>query len=274
VARHLLLPRLEGAKPIAVERLNADDGQGQRQAVRGRQSGERQEYLQTVDSAVVDIGASNVEDLMALMRGYQGSHDDFDAFVVPTVPAPMQQQDTLATLVELARPGVPAHRLRLVCNMCGARARCVLCGAGSGHDPRRRGVAGARIVNRPASTRETLIAEALCDTLRLVDRVEDAPTGQRIGPSDRADLLTADPLLNGPPGLGDPEPVLDRDTVEALLQRLAAQAFGAPATVDRLARARHRRCATHPARVHACHGPRARRRKPRLIRDGARAQVA
>ena len=66
VARHLLLPRIDGAELIAVESLNADEGQGQ--ALRGRQFGELQEYLQTVDSVVVDIGASNVEDLLSLMR--------------------------------------------------------------------------------------------------------------------------------------------------------------------------------------------------------------
>ncbi|MCB1996018.1 MAG: hypothetical protein H6933_03865 [Burkholderiaceae bacterium] len=115
VARHLLLPRIPGAEMIAVESLNADDGQGQ--ALRGRQFGALQEYLQTVDSVVVDIGASNVEDLMTLMRRYRGSHDDFDVFIVPTVPALKQQQDTIATLAELAQLGVPASRIRLVFNM-------------------------------------------------------------------------------------------------------------------------------------------------------------
>lgn len=115
VARHLLLPRISGAEMIAVESLNADDGQGQ--ALRGRQFGALQEYLQTVDSVVVDIGASNVEDLMTLMRRYHGSHDDFDVFIVPTVPALKQQQDTIATLAELAQLGVPARRIRLVFNM-------------------------------------------------------------------------------------------------------------------------------------------------------------
>lgn len=115
VARHLLLPRLPGAALVCVESINADDGQGQ--ALRGRQFGELQEYLQTVDSVVVDIGASNVEELLALMRKYRGSQDDFDCFVVPTVPALKQQQDTIATLVELARLGVPASRLKLVFNM-------------------------------------------------------------------------------------------------------------------------------------------------------------
>jgi hypothetical protein len=115
VARHLLLPRIEGAELIAIESLNADEGQGQ--ALRGRQFGELQEYLQTVDSAVVDIGASNVEDLVGLMQRYRDSHEDFDVFVVPTVPAFKQQQDTIATLIELSRLGVPASQVRLVFNM-------------------------------------------------------------------------------------------------------------------------------------------------------------
>lgn len=114
VARHLLAPRIPGAEVIAVESLNADDGQAQ--ALRGRQFGELQEYLQTVDHVVVDIGASNVEELLALMRRYRGSQEDFDHFVIPTVPQLKQQQDTIATLAELSRLGVPAARVRLVFN--------------------------------------------------------------------------------------------------------------------------------------------------------------
>jgi hypothetical protein len=115
VARHLLLPRLPEAALVCIESINADDDQGQ--ALRGRQFGELQEYLQTVESVVVDIGASNVEELLVLMRKYRGSQDDFDCFVVPTVPALKQQQDTIATLVELARLGVAPSRLKLVFNM-------------------------------------------------------------------------------------------------------------------------------------------------------------
>lgn len=115
ICRHLLMPRLPGAELISIESLNAGDGRGA--ALRGRQFGELQEYLQTVHDAVVDIGASNVEDLLGLMRLYQGSQEDFDFYVVPTVPSLKQQQDTIATLVELSQLGVTASRLKVLFNM-------------------------------------------------------------------------------------------------------------------------------------------------------------
>lgn len=114
VARHLLAPRIPGCQVVAVESINADDGQPV--TIRGRQFAQLQEFLQSVDDVVIDIGASNVEDLLKLMRRYRGSQEDFDGFVVPTVPARKQQQDTAATLAELARIGVPATRVRLVFN--------------------------------------------------------------------------------------------------------------------------------------------------------------
>ena len=114
VANHLLAPRIPGCQVIAVESINADSHQAM--TIRGRQFAELQEFLQTASDLVVDVGASNVEDLLTLMRRYSGSHADFDGFVVPTVPARKQQQDTAATLAELSRIGVPANRIRLVFN--------------------------------------------------------------------------------------------------------------------------------------------------------------
>lgn len=114
VARHLLAPRIPGCQVVAVESINSSDRQPV--TIRGRQFAQLQDYLHTVTDVVVDVGASNVEDLLALMRRYRGSHEDFDGFVVPTVPARKQQQDTAATLAELARIGVQAARLRLVFN--------------------------------------------------------------------------------------------------------------------------------------------------------------
>ncbi|NUZ08082.1 StbB family protein [Piscinibacter koreensis] len=115
IARHLLLPRLRGAKLVSIESINADDDEDH--VIRGRQFAELQEFLQVAADVVVDVGASNVEDLLALMRRYRGSHQDFDVFIVPTVAARKQQQDTIATLAELARLGVPAGKVQIVFNM-------------------------------------------------------------------------------------------------------------------------------------------------------------
>ncbi len=115
VARHLLVPRISGAKLIVVESINAGDGRAS--ALRADQFAVLQEYMQTVDNVVVDIGASNVEELMGLMRKYKGSQEEFDFFVVPTVSALKQQQDTIATLAELADIGVTSSRLKITFNM-------------------------------------------------------------------------------------------------------------------------------------------------------------
>lgn len=115
IARHLLLPRMPGAELVSIESANSGSEQGP--ALRGRQFAELQEYLQTVSSAVVDIGASNIEDMLDLMQQYSGSHKDFDCFIVPTVPAVKQQQDTIATLVDLAQLGVKPERLKVLFNM-------------------------------------------------------------------------------------------------------------------------------------------------------------
>lgn len=119
IARHLLAPRMPDARVIAVESINGDEGDGQ--SMRGFQFGELQAYLQGVDDVVVDIGASNVEELMRLMHLYQDSHEEFDCFIVPTVPPPKQQQDTIATLADLHSVGVTPDRIQIVFNMVDDR---------------------------------------------------------------------------------------------------------------------------------------------------------
>lgn len=116
IARHLILPRLEAAQLIAVESINADDSGPEAEAVRGKQFGELIKALALMDAAVVDIGASNVEDFINRMAQYDGSHEEFDLFVVPTVSTSKQQRDTISTIEALSELGVPAKKIRLVFN--------------------------------------------------------------------------------------------------------------------------------------------------------------
>jgi len=115
VAQHLLAPRMNNAPIIAIESINSDGKDNG--ALRGSQFDELQDQLMTLKNAVVDIGASNVEDFVGLMQRYDGSHEDFDLFVVPTVPAVKQQVDTIATLRALSEDiGVPATKIKLIFN--------------------------------------------------------------------------------------------------------------------------------------------------------------
>jgi hypothetical protein len=111
----LLAPRIPNAQIIAVESINSDGSE--EEALKGKQFGQLSEALAIIDDAVVDIGASNVEELINQMKAYRGSHEDFDFFVVPVVPKHKQQRDTISTIEALAEIGVPAKKIRVVFNM-------------------------------------------------------------------------------------------------------------------------------------------------------------
>jgi MinD-like ATPase involved in chromosome partitioning or flagellar assembly len=72
--------------------------------------------LLLAESAIVDVGSSNVEEIVNRMAQFQGSHENIDYFVVPTVPDGKQLRDTLATIETLADLGVPAKKIQVVMN--------------------------------------------------------------------------------------------------------------------------------------------------------------
>lgn len=115
VARHLFMPRIKDAEYIAVESINADEGESE-EIMRGKQFGQLQEDLMMLDAAIVDVGASNVEDFIKLMQQYRGSHEEFDFFVIPAVSETKQVKDTIGTIQALAAMGVPAKKIRVVFN--------------------------------------------------------------------------------------------------------------------------------------------------------------
>lgn len=118
IAAHLLKPRMGDARVFSIESLNIDaahDGLAV-EKMKGKQFGQLQEELMTLQNAIVDIGASNVEDFLKLMLQFHGSHEEFDYFVVPTVSERKQQADTVNTIRALAIAGIPKSKIRLVFN--------------------------------------------------------------------------------------------------------------------------------------------------------------
>lgn len=117
IARQLLGPRMD-ADEFAVETINAgaSDENVRTSRIKGKDFGGLQEDLMMMESAIVDVGASNAEDFVKLMAQFSGSHEEFDYFIVPTVAEKKQQADTINTIKTLAKLGVPAKKIRVVFN--------------------------------------------------------------------------------------------------------------------------------------------------------------
>lgn len=114
VARHLLSPRMDDAQIFAVESINSDGSESE--AARGKDIVRVQIEMQMNDEAIVDIGSSNVEDVVSVWSQNPGMHEDFDYFIIPVVPAMKQQRDTISTIEALADLGVPAKKIRVLFN--------------------------------------------------------------------------------------------------------------------------------------------------------------
>jgi hypothetical protein len=118
IAGHLLKPRLPGAPIYSIESVNTGaDADGLEVAtMRGKKFGELVDELMPLDSAIVDVGASNAEDFLKLMQQFDGSHEEFDVFIVPTVKEKKVQADTVNTIRALQKIGVDRQRICPVFN--------------------------------------------------------------------------------------------------------------------------------------------------------------
>ncbi|NPE55880.1 hypothetical protein HLB25_13305 [Dickeya dadantii] len=114
LSENLFLPRIPLAKYLAVESINAGSDA---EKVKGKDFGYVQEEVMLADSAIVDVGASNVEDFFKLMRQYSGSHEEFDRFIIPAVASQKQMEDTLSTIKALSALKVHPKKIRVVFNM-------------------------------------------------------------------------------------------------------------------------------------------------------------
>ncbi|MDR2031381.1 MAG: StbB [Azoarcus sp.] len=118
VAGHLLKPRMDNAPIYSIESVNSGaDADGlDVEKMRGKKFGELIDELMLLDTAIVDVGASNAEDFLKLMQQFDGSHVEFDFFVVPVVKEKKVQADTVNTIRVLHKLGIEKKRIRLVFN--------------------------------------------------------------------------------------------------------------------------------------------------------------
>ena len=118
VAGHLLKPRMGNAPIFSIESINVDasaDGLDV-EKMKGKKYGDLVQELMKLDDAIIDVGASNVEEFIKLMQQYDSSHEKFDYFVIPVVKEKKQQADTINTIQALKRLGIPKNKIRVVFN--------------------------------------------------------------------------------------------------------------------------------------------------------------
>lgn len=124
VTSHLLAPRIAGAEIIAVESTNesaADLGLNVDQ-LRGEQFGKLFRKLLRAQAAIVDVGASNIEDFLTELAKYDQAQAEIDYFVLPVIASGKAQRETIKTIKALAALGVSRERVRVLFNRVDVRA--------------------------------------------------------------------------------------------------------------------------------------------------------
>ncbi|BAP88983.1 uncharacterized protein E1O_18520 [Burkholderiales bacterium GJ-E10] len=118
IAAHLLAPRIPGAQVFAVESINetAESLGTAVDQIRAERFRDLLRKLVTLDDAIVDVGASNIEGFLDALRRFEGAHLEFDRFVVPVTPGVKQQKETAAMLTALSAFGIQGDQIRVVLN--------------------------------------------------------------------------------------------------------------------------------------------------------------
>lgn len=83
---------------------------------RGGETLEILSQVMTSEHVLLDVGASNFESFFLGLNEFSGV-EDFDLFVVPTVPGKRESLETMKTVAKLRAYGVPAERIRIIFNM-------------------------------------------------------------------------------------------------------------------------------------------------------------
>lgn len=117
-ATNLLAPRMEGARLIAVETINqtAEALGLEVEKLSGEDFRPLFNELVIADDAIIDIGASNIEDFLTGLRRFEGAHLEIDRFIVPTTQGIKEQMETMQMVTMLCDFGVDPLDIRILFN--------------------------------------------------------------------------------------------------------------------------------------------------------------
>lgn len=118
VAAHLLSPRMGNAQVFAVESINETAaGLGiDVEKLNGNKFRELFKKIMLEDDAIIDIGASNIEDFINNMIKFDDSHEEIDYYLIPVTSGTKEQKETLLMVNALASLGIPKEKIRVIFN--------------------------------------------------------------------------------------------------------------------------------------------------------------
>lgn len=115
----LVEPRLDDPDIVRIEKLNSG-GSADVQAIGAHQFKElaRQiNFTTEEDNLIIDMGASEMKDILAKLRTMEGTEQYVDLWILPTVANGKQLEDTARTATILISLGVKPERIVVVPNM-------------------------------------------------------------------------------------------------------------------------------------------------------------
>jgi hypothetical protein len=118
LAKNLFYPRLPGADIFEIETLNTGLKlkSASIKSLRASSYGALVDSIMLSESAIIDIGASNIEGVLKEMQELDGSHEDFDYFVIPVVKDRKIIEESVKTALLLSGLGVPGEKIKMVFN--------------------------------------------------------------------------------------------------------------------------------------------------------------
>jgi hypothetical protein len=118
IAAHLLSPRMNDAPVFAIETVNETaEGLGlDVEKIRGEKFRDLFKKLLTLDDAIIDVGASNVEAFLDGMVKFEDSHLEFDVFLIPVTSGTKEQKESISMIATLSDCGIPADKIRVLFN--------------------------------------------------------------------------------------------------------------------------------------------------------------
>lgn len=122
LAAHLLAPRMDNAPIFAIESINETAASLgiDVEKMKGNKFRELFKKIMLEDNAIIDVGASNIEEFMSNMVKFDDSHEEIDYFIVPVTSGTKEQKETIAMVDALSAIGVPAEKIRVVFNRVSA----------------------------------------------------------------------------------------------------------------------------------------------------------